>query len=361
MPSALWRVCHFPFLYDCKLYTGRKPALSFMRPFGCPVTILNTIDYLGKFDRKVDEGFFVGYSTNSKAFRVFNSRTRIVEENLHVKFSENSPNIAGSGPNWLFDIDALTKSMNYKPVVAGNQSNGNVGTKACADAGKARVETVPGKDYILLPLWTQDPPFSSSPKDSPDAGFKPSGEEEKKDAKDPGNEGGNPSTEEPRINQEKDDNINSTNNFNIASDENNTNKVNAVSLTVNAADIEVNVVDQKTSIKLPNDPNMPELEDIVYSDDDEDVGAEADMSNLDEFMPVWTLVDLPHGKRAIGTKWVYMNKKDERGIVIKNKARLVAQGYTQCSKRRAFARLRHEASPLCYEMDLGVGSGRGVG
>ncbi|GKE57296.1 ribonuclease H-like domain-containing protein [Tanacetum coccineum] len=44
---------------------------------------------------------------------------------------------------------------------------------------------------------------------------------------------------------------------------------------------------------------------------------------------VWTLVELPNGKRAIGTKWVFRNKKDERGIVIKNKARLVAQGYTQ--------------------------------
>ncbi|GKF21423.1 putative ribonuclease H-like domain-containing protein [Tanacetum coccineum] len=44
---------------------------------------------------------------------------------------------------------------------------------------------------------------------------------------------------------------------------------------------------------------------------------------------VWTLVDLPNGKRAIGTKWVYRNKKDKRGIAIKNKARLVAQGYTQ--------------------------------
>ncbi|GJS87067.1 ribonuclease H-like domain-containing protein [Tanacetum coccineum] len=54
-------------------------------------------------------------SIKSKAFRVFNSRTRIVEENLHVQFSENIPNIAGNGPNWLFDIDALTKSMNYKP------------------------------------------------------------------------------------------------------------------------------------------------------------------------------------------------------------------------------------------------------
>ncbi|GJS61779.1 putative ribonuclease H-like domain-containing protein [Tanacetum coccineum] len=333
-----------------ELFLGRKPALSFMRPFGCPVIILNTIDHLGKFDGKADEGFFVGYSTNSKAFRVFNSRTRIVEENLHVQFSENTPNIAGSGPNWLFDIDALTNSMNYKPVVAGNQSNGNAGTKACADAGKARVETVPGKDYILLPLWTQDPPFSSSPKDSPDAGFKPSGEEEKKDAEDPGKDSEIPSTEEPRINQEKDASVNSTNNINI------------VSPTVNAASIEDNVVDENIVYGCADDPNIPELEDIVYSDDDEDVGAEADMNNLDAFMPVSPIPttrihkdhpveqiirdlnsapqtrrmtknlkehELPNGKRAIGTKWVFRNKKDERGIVIKNKARLVAQGYTQ--------------------------------
>ncbi|GKE70256.1 retrovirus-related pol polyprotein from transposon TNT 1-94 [Tanacetum coccineum] len=93
-----------------ELFLGRKPALGFMRPFGCPVTILNTIDHLGKFDGKADEGFFVGYSINSKAFRVFNSRTRIIEENLHVQFSENTPNIAGSGPNWLFDINTLTKN-----------------------------------------------------------------------------------------------------------------------------------------------------------------------------------------------------------------------------------------------------------
>ncbi|GJU97275.1 putative reverse transcriptase domain, ribonuclease H-like domain, aspartic peptidase domain protein [Tanacetum coccineum] len=230
-----------------ELFLGRKHALSFMRPFGCPVTILNIIDHLG------------------------------------------------SGPNWLFDIDALTNSMNYKPVVAGNQSNDNASTKACDDAGKARMETIPGKDYILLPMWPANPLFSQNSKDSPDARLKPSGEEKKKDAEYLGNESGNPTegkdsevrnTEEPRINQEKDDNINITNNINIASDGNNTNNVNAVSSTVNAAGIEVNVVDSKTSIELPNDPNMPELEDIVYLDDDEDVGAEADMNNLDAFMPV---------------------------------------------------------------------------
>ncbi|GKF45530.1 retrovirus-related pol polyprotein from transposon TNT 1-94, partial [Tanacetum coccineum] len=111
----------------------RKPALSFMRPFGCPVTILNTLDHLGKFDGKTDEGFFVGYSTNSKAYMVFNNRIRIVEENLHVKFSEETPNIAGNVPNWLFDIDALTISMNYKPVVAGNQTNGIAGEEEKID------------------------------------------------------------------------------------------------------------------------------------------------------------------------------------------------------------------------------------
>ncbi|GJS63548.1 uncharacterized mitochondrial protein-like protein [Tanacetum coccineum] len=202
-------------------------------------------DHIGKFDGKADEGFFVGYSINSKAFRVFNSRTRIVEENLHVQFSENTHNIARSRPNWLFDIDALTKSMNYKPVVAGKQFNGNACTKACDDAGKARMETVPGKDYILLPL------------------FKPLGDNEKKVTEEPRKECGNSSND-----QEKEDNVNNTNNTNAAS----TN--------------EVNVVGAKTSIELLDDPNKPELEDIVYSDDDEDVGAKADMNNLNTFMPV---------------------------------------------------------------------------
>nr|GEY70730.1 hypothetical protein [Tanacetum cinerariifolium] len=169
-------------------HLGGKHALSFMRPFGCPVIILNTIDHLGKFNGKADEGFFVGYSTNSKAFRVLNSRTRIVEENLHVKFSENTPNIVRSGPNWLFDIDAITKSINYMLIIAGNKSNGSACTKACDNVGKTSVETVPDKDYILLPLWTQDLLFSSSLKDSSGVGFKPSREEEKKDVEDLRNE-----------------------------------------------------------------------------------------------------------------------------------------------------------------------------
>ncbi|GKB14545.1 putative ribonuclease H-like domain-containing protein [Tanacetum coccineum] len=237
-----------------ELFLGRKLALSFMRPFRCPVTILNTLDHLGKFDGKVDEGFFVGYSTNSKAFRVFNSRTRIVEENLHVKFSEETSNIAGNGPNWLFDIDALTKSMNYKPVVAGNQTNGNASTKENIDACQAGKKTVSSQEYILLPLLISDQSLFKGSKDSPDAGFKP-GEEKKKDAKDIENEDSEvPNTEEPRVNQEQDANVNITNN------------INTISPTVNGADIENNVVDENIVYGCVDDPNMPKLEKIVYSE-----------------------------------------------------------------------------------------------
>nr|GEW25634.1 ribonuclease H-like domain-containing protein [Tanacetum cinerariifolium] len=89
---------------------------------------------LGKFDGKANEGFLVGYSVNCKAFRVFNSRTKIFQETLHINFLKNKPNVARIGPKWLFDIDTLTMSMNYQPVVAGNQPNDNAGIKENLDA-----------------------------------------------------------------------------------------------------------------------------------------------------------------------------------------------------------------------------------
>ncbi|GJY93532.1 putative ribonuclease H-like domain-containing protein [Tanacetum coccineum] len=119
--------------YD--LIRGRPPLIDFMKPFGCPVTILNTRDHLGKFEGKADEGYFVGYSVVSKAMRVFNKRTRIVEETLNIRFLENLPNVKGNGPDWLFDVDSLSISMNYVPVVLGNKTNGIVGTKDNTVAG----------------------------------------------------------------------------------------------------------------------------------------------------------------------------------------------------------------------------------
>ncbi|GKA81393.1 putative ribonuclease H-like domain-containing protein [Tanacetum coccineum] len=103
---------------------GRTPLIDFMKPFGCPVTILKTRDHLGKFDGKADDGFFIGYSIVSKAMRVFNKRIMIIEETLNIRFIKNTPNVTRNGPEWLFDVDSLTISMNYVPAVARNQTNG---------------------------------------------------------------------------------------------------------------------------------------------------------------------------------------------------------------------------------------------
>nr|GEX28698.1 uncharacterized mitochondrial protein AtMg00810-like [Tanacetum cinerariifolium] len=77
----------------------------------------------GKFEEKSNVGVLVGYSLSSKAFRVYNLETKRVEENLHINFLENKPNVVGKGPTWLFDIDYLTDSMKYQPITAKNKAN----------------------------------------------------------------------------------------------------------------------------------------------------------------------------------------------------------------------------------------------
>nr|GEZ66445.1 putative ribonuclease H-like domain-containing protein [Tanacetum cinerariifolium] len=109
---------------------------------------------LGKFEEKGDESYFIRYSMSSKAFRVFNKRTRRVEENLHVEFLENKAIEKGSGPNWLFDIDSLTKSINYMPMDAGTISTNLSSTK---DATSQEVKkNVSSLRYIALPNWAHD-------------------------------------------------------------------------------------------------------------------------------------------------------------------------------------------------------------
>ncbi|GKB97541.1 putative ribonuclease H-like domain-containing protein [Tanacetum coccineum] len=110
-----------------ELLFGHKPIISYIRPFGCHVTILDTLSVLGKFDGKCDEGFLVGYSLNSKAYRVYNLVTKRVEVNLHVNFLEDKPSVKGVGYRWMFDIDYLTDSMNYIPVSLENQANLHAG------------------------------------------------------------------------------------------------------------------------------------------------------------------------------------------------------------------------------------------
>ncbi|GJX38561.1 putative ribonuclease H-like domain-containing protein [Tanacetum coccineum] len=195
-----------------------------MRPFGCHVTILNTLDYLGKFDGKSEKEFFVGYSMNSKAFRVYNIKTRKVEENLHIRFLEDKPIIAGDGPKWLFYIDVLTKSMNYVPVVAGTNSNYLVGTKESIGAGHSSKEIGSSQDYIFMPLWKDGSLFDSSLKNASNDEPQPSSDAGKKDDEGVNKESGIDNQERPE---------NSTQDINTARPSINTANVNTGSLNIN--------------------------------------------------------------------------------------------------------------------------------
>nr|GEX10636.1 hypothetical protein [Tanacetum cinerariifolium] len=225
---------HNKTLYE--LLHGRTPSIGFMRPFGCSVTILNTLDPLGKFQGKVDEVFLVGYSICSKAFRLFNSRTRVIQESLHVYFLENKPNVAGIGPTWLFDIDSLTRTMNYQPVHAGNQTNSGAGFQDNLDVEKAGKEV--DQSYMLFPVWLSV--GSTNPQNNAeDAAF--DGKEHDFDVKKP----------ESKV------------------------------ILSPSSSAQSKEQDDKKMKKAKG----KRLVDIIYSDDEDVVGAEADFNNLESSIP----------------------------------------------------------------------------
>ncbi|GJZ37704.1 putative ribonuclease H-like domain-containing protein [Tanacetum coccineum] len=262
---------------------------------------------ISKFDGKSDEGFFVGYSLNSKAFRVYNISTRKVEENLHIRFLEDKSIIAVDGPKWLFDIDVLTKLMNYVPGVACTNSNDSV-------------------DGSL---------FDSSSKNASNDEPQPSSDAGKKDDEGVSKESGIDDQEKP---EKSTQDVNTAGpNINTGSTNFNTSSlnINTISPTVTTAPLEAIHADLFESIKIHSldhvigDIQQGFISDVYEGKTHEDLYTCLFTCFLSQEEPKMTLVDLPYGKRAIGTKWLYRNKKDERGIVIRNKARLVTQGYTQ--------------------------------
>ncbi|GJR37249.1 hypothetical protein Tco_1212933, partial [Tanacetum coccineum] len=186
---------------------------------------------IGKFDGKSDKGFFVGYSLNSKAFRVYNIRTRKVEESLHIRFLEDKPIITSDGPKWLFDIDVLTKSMNYVSVVVGTNSN----------------------DLMV---------FDSSSKNANNDEPQPSSDAEKKDDEGVNKESGIDDQERPR---------------------NNTQDVNTVGPSINTASTNVNTSSLNINIVSPIVTTAPlEATHADFFGDE----TELDMSNITTTYPV---------------------------------------------------------------------------
>nr|GEV66799.1 hypothetical protein [Tanacetum cinerariifolium] len=310
-----------------ELFNSRTPTRGFLKPFGCHVMILNTLDNLGKFEAKGDEGYFIGYSMSSKTFRVFNKRTKRVEENLHVDFLKNKAIEKGAGLNWLFDIDSLTKSINYVPVVvAGTNSTNFLGTKDAArqdphdacntdepeSSGNfnptATLTNLPTDQIKALIVETSIPTVSSP---GLTACFTDSQE---------------PSSDTRLIskrvtNQEKTPSLD-----NILTLANMFEDMLRVTTNLDESNgVEADVSNMETTITASLTPTLRIHKDHPKSK----IIGPVDTPIQTRHKSKETLVDCLKGVRPIRTKWVLKNKKDERGIVIRKKARLVAQGHTQ--------------------------------
>nr|GEV92509.1 hypothetical protein [Tanacetum cinerariifolium] len=283
LPITFWAEAVHTTCYVQNRVLVTKPQ-RFMRPFGCPVTIFNTIDLLGKFNGNVDEGFLVGYS----------------------------PNVASRGPTWLLVIDTLTKTMNYQPVTAGNQSNPSVGVQHNFDVEKAGEESV--QQYVLFLVWSSG---STHPQNTDtDAAF---------EVKEPEFEGRKPESEvhvspsSSAQSKKHDDKTkreakgkspveslieyrNLSVEFEDFSDDN-INEVNAVDSPVPAVGQILTNSTNTFSAASPSNADV-KLEDITYSDDEYDVGAEADFNNLETTIavsPIPTRVHKDyHVKQIIG-------------------------------------------------------------
>ncbi|GJU32438.1 putative ribonuclease H-like domain-containing protein [Tanacetum coccineum] len=355
-------------LADSKYYYILGEAVStagfFMKPFGWHRYILNTLDKLGKFDGKVMKGFFVGYSLSSKAFRVSNITNQKVLENLpYWVYLENKG--LDRKEKWSkvanLILDSLTQSMNYVPVkdasyfddasprsVADAQiqdQNGlhdeidhsektyddsslqNNGT-ADQQVNTARPEVNTGSREVSTAL----PEVNTA---TPEDLVGPSPASEDSHMEDQEIKLGNipqsyevPTT--PHIRIHKDHPIE-----HVIGDVQSSVQTRRMKTSYSEKGFLSAIYEGKTHQDLHTclfvcflSQEEPKRISQALRDP---AWVEAMQEELLQFklQKVWILVDLPKGHRAIGTKWVYRNKKDERGIVIRNKARLVAQGHTQ--------------------------------
>nr|GEX50424.1 hypothetical protein [Tanacetum cinerariifolium] len=322
-----------------------------------------TSDHLGKFDGKADEGYIVGYSASNKAYRVYNVPNKRVEESINLRFLEDKPNVQGLGHEWYFDLDYLTDSLGYKHVSA-NQPAGTQGnTTNSVGTQDADSDSNCDEQVIIVPSYPSHSIQGTQPLDTPgdkddDSPF-PSADEifQKKLARLIGEEHRDASyADSPAWGTEHNaEDLHTlpsaqpvppgcipvpTGNVPVPTG---SIPVPAVATMVPSDDVPVHSSSSTNSIfDGEPTPRFPCPSDLgnhnpslgIFSSSSCDNEFDTALNNAEEmqqfkFQNVWVLVYLPPGKYAIGTKWILKNKRDAREIVVRNKARLVAQGHRQ--------------------------------
>ncbi|KAI3819674.1 hypothetical protein L1987_13521 [Smallanthus sonchifolius] len=258
-----------------ELLNNRKPNLDYLLPFGNSCTLLKTRNVSTKFSEKAIEGVFLGYVANSLNKRVYNKETRQVEELFHIDCSNRSVTQKEVGPEWAFDYDSLFKSFNFAPDLSAVPSDPNVASCSGTHETDNDEDDSIFQDSLTDPLIIDDDSSTSTQDESTQLNVLPV-------------------PEVASIKELKDHPMQ-----------------NIIGNLQNGV---------KTRSLLENTCLYSHIRDTGVLDEE--------LAQFDK-LKVWNLVDLPKGFYPIGTKWVFQCKKDDRAVVVRNKARLVVQGVNQ--------------------------------
>ncbi|KAJ9556411.1 hypothetical protein OSB04_011025 [Centaurea solstitialis] len=344
----------------------RKPNIDYFRIFGCKCYVLNDQDDLGKFEPKSDESIFIGYSHNSKAYRVFNKRTRTILESINVDFSETetysvaSPSNVDASFSELFTAPPSTDSSTNSfaldfidladydlptltsPIVVPAHA-GSTSISVTSDAFITEPSSSTSTNSVTPESVVSPPETSSAASPEPvreqtlHPVLAPIPEEAPLPSPSSAQRTYAQVVREPRLEAAPQTNLEA------GSSSRNQREVLAVQDENDASN------NQQAYVTLPHNRkwtrNHPPSQIIGSPSQPVKTRSSKNVENLILFGgflsdfepsdvsqtlsdPDWVLA-IPWGKSIIGLKWIFRNKKDENDLIIRNKARLVAKGYRQ--------------------------------
>jgi hypothetical protein len=255
----------------CVIWRGKKPTVKYFKTFRSKCCILRDRENLGKFDPKSDEGIFLRYSTNNRAYGVFNKRTETLMESINVVIDDEEVERPSSGEeNQLDSVDPSVTSTDIikaSPSVSPTESP-STPTTSNTIASASKYEDTPANPPKQSWVKLNHPP--------------------------------------QQLLRTIDEGRRLRNRVIQPTSE----VANQVSYSCYLAQTKPKKVDEALQDESWVSAMHDELHQFTIND-------------------VWTLVPRPEEQNIIGTKWIFKNKTDEHGTVVRNKARLVAQGYTQ--------------------------------
>ncbi|WVZ96842.1 hypothetical protein U9M48_042425 [Paspalum notatum var. saurae] len=279
-----------------ELLNGRKPNISYLRVFGCKCYIYKKRQHLGKFQRHCDIGFLLGYSSKSKAYRVLNNATGMVEETYDVKFDESNGSQGAYVDVVDIDEESLVEAIKNMPI-------GDIKPKE--DEEEVQIVDKPSSSMAPQDDSEQDKVLPNEDVHVPQEQI----DEQAQDVGAP--------IQTPQVAPQRKSQLTSGHPMELI--------IGSPTRGVTTRSRNMAAFVQAYSFVSSIEPTTI---DQALSDPDWVNAMHEELNNFTR-NEVWTLQAKPKGARVIGTKWVFRNKQDDEGNIVRNKAKLVAKGYSQ--------------------------------